>query len=87
MSTKSKKLSSSEIERAFAEGSSPVVKQILITEEAAQLLGVKPKTLNAWKNAGFLEGTYRQRQGLDRYFRDRLVAHFFNGPEWNATEE
>lgn len=84
MSTKNKKLSNTEIEQAFSEGSVPVVRQMLSTEEAAVLLGFKPKTINDWKNAGLLEGTYRQRQGHDRYWRDRLVAWFFNGPEWNA---
>jgi hypothetical protein len=75
MSTKTKKLSASEIELAFGKGAEPAVHQLLTTKEA----------LNVWKNAGLLEGTYRQRRGQDRYWRDRLVACFFNGLDWNET--
>lgn len=85
MSTKTKKLSASEIELAFGNGAEPAVHQLLTTKEAAKLLRVTPKTLNVWKNAGLLEGTYRQRRGQDRYWRDRLVACFFNGLDWNET--
>lgn len=81
MSTRQRKLTQEEIQRAFAEGAPPLINPILSTEEAAELLRIAPKTLDAWKNAGRLEGTYRKR-GLVRYWRDRLIAHFFNGPDW-----
>ena len=82
MSTSRKKLKAEEITLAVGNDAKPVVPSVLTTREAAKLLRMKPKTLNAWKNAGLLEGTYRQRRGRDRYWRDRLLACFFNGPEW-----
>ncbi len=87
MSTRDKKLSNAEIRQAFSEGSTPVVPQVLTTEEAAALLRLRPKTLNAWKNAGLLEGSYRQRQGQDRYWRDRLLACYFNGADWDDKQK
>lgn len=83
MSTKFKKLATSEIERAFGEGSEPAIRQILSTQQAADLIGIAPKTLNEWKNAGLLEGSYRQRNRRDFFWRDRLVACLFNGHDWN----
>ncbi len=89
MSTARRRLTKGEIESAFADGSAPLIRQILTTEEAADLLRIKPKTLDAWKNAGRLEGAYRKR-GNVMYWRDRLVDKVFNGPDWSndkKTEE
>lgn len=82
MSTARRKLTNDEIKRAFESDT----RVALTTKEAAELLGVNPKTLNSWRNAGYLEGTYRKRPGDDRYWRDRLIAHYFNGPEWHASK-
>lgn len=86
MSTKIKKITIDEIQSAFGADSEPVIPRILTTREAAELLRIQPKTLNDWKNAGLLEGTYRQRSGQDRYWRDRLVTAFFNGKDWNGKQ-
>jgi len=85
MTINNKRLTKDEISRAFAEGPFSKYPPILTTKEAAEMLGVKPKTINAWKNEGLLEGTYRQQRKEDRYWRDRLIDRFFNGPEWNAA--
>ena len=86
MSTRDQKLTKSEIECAFAEGAAPAVRQLLTTEEAADLLRIKPKTLDAWKSAGRLEGAYRKR-GKVIYWRDRLLEKFFNGLDWTNGKE
>lgn len=84
MSTHKKRLTKDEIARAFEAGEFSKFPSIMTTEEAAEMLRVAPKTLNSWKNASFLEGTYRQQRAEDRYWRDRLVECFFNGPDWKA---
>ncbi|GAA4428808.1 helix-turn-helix domain-containing protein [Bremerella cremea] len=85
MTINKKRLTKGEIASAFVEGEFSKYSPILTTKEAAEMLRVKPKTVNAWKNAGLLEGTYRQQRGEDRYWRDRLIDSFFNGPTWDAT--
>ncbi len=87
MSTRDKPLTTAEIDHAFADGTGQAVPPILGTKEAARLLGVKPKTLDLWKNGGRLDGTYIKRGGRVFYWRDRLVAHIFNDNEMNDDQK
>lgn len=80
MSTIRKRLTPSEIKAALGDRVPP----ILTTAEAAELLRVTPKTLNAWKNKGFLEGAFCHRRGEDRYWSDRLIQRYFNAQEWDG---
>ena len=86
MSTHKRKLTKEEISNAFAPDALEVGRPTLTTKEAAELLRVSPKTINSWKNAGYLEGTYRKHQGKDCYWRDRLLDCYFNGADWHEKK-
>lgn len=85
MSIRQKRQTRDEIHKAFANGAFSKFGAVLTTKEVAEILSVTPKTVNAWKNAGLLEGTYRQQRGEDRYWRDRLIECYFNGRDWHVA--
>lgn len=76
------KLSPQEISAAFAHGEwARQFPPLLDEQQAAGMLRIAPKTLGNWRRDGQLQGTYSKRGRAILYFRDRLVAHFFNPTE------
>lgn len=82
MSTRKRKLSSTEIAQAFAEGSGTSFPPILKVEQLASLLQISTKTLYEWIAKGRLDGTFRKRGKHILVWRDRIIDLLFNGPEW-----
>ncbi len=84
MSTQAKKLSKTEIQQAFAEGSGPPVPRILTVKQLAELLHISPKTIYEWHAKGRLDGALRKRGKHILIWRDRAIALLFDGPEWTT---
>jgi excisionase family DNA binding protein len=59
---------------------------ILDVPQVAELLGLSPKTIYHWVAAGRFDGTFRKRGKHLRFWRDRVVDRFFNGPDWSFNE-
>ncbi len=73
-----------EIGRAF--DSEPFRAQyppIMSPEQVAQMLGYARSTIYQWIAAGLFDGAYRRRGKGVRFWRDRVLHIFFNGPEWS----
>lgn len=51
--------------------------------ELASLLQISVKTIYEWAAKGRLDGAYRRRGKHVRIWRDRAIAIFFNGKDWN----
>ena len=51
--------------------------------QLAHLLGYPVSTIYAWRSRGYFEGAYRKRGKRVRFWRDKAVELFFNGPDWN----
>lgn len=84
MSTRAKKLTPAEIQRAFAGGPGAQVPVILSPTELAHVLGLSPKTVYQWLAAGRLDGAFRKRGKHNLIWRDRALDIIFNGAEWKT---
>ena len=82
MSTRARKLSTAEIEQAFAEGPGTQFPPILTIAQLAELVQLSPKTLYEWIGKGRLNGAFRKRGKHILIWRDRAIDILFNGPEW-----
>ena len=82
MSTRAKKLSAAEIQRAFAEGPGASIPVILSPLQLADLLGLSRKTIDDWVAKGRLDGAFRKRGKHLLIWRDRAIDLLFNGPDW-----
>ena len=82
MSTRAKRLSGDEIQRAFHEGPGAQVPVILSPPQLADLLGLSVKTVYQWIAAGRLDGAFRKRGKHVLIWRNRVLDVLFNGPEW-----
>ena len=82
MSTRKKPLSKADLHRAFSDGSGSNVKVILTVDELSALTGVAKSTLYQWIAQGRLDGTFRKRGKAILFWRDRVIAQLFNGPNW-----
>ena len=83
MSKKSIGLTKSEIQRAFdTEDLRKQFPPILTTQMVADLLGVAISTLYEWISDGRFDGSFRTRGKGHRFWRDRVIDLYFNGPEW-----
>jgi hypothetical protein len=83
VSTRARKLSPAEIQRAFTDGPGAAVPVILSPAQLAGLLGLAPKTIYEWIAKGRLDGAFRKRGKHNLIWRDRAIDLIFNGPEWN----
>ena len=52
---------------------------ILSVEQVAAMLQVPKQTVYDWSSRGQLKGCSRKIGKYLRFFRDRLLTHFFNG--------
>ena len=84
MSTRKRKLSSTEITQAFAEGSGAQCRPILTVKQLAELLQLSTKTIYEWIAKGRLDGAFRKRGKHHLIWRDRVINILFNGPEWTS---
>lgn len=59
---------------------------ILTMPQVSQLLGYSTSTIYEWVSRGKLDGCSRKRGKQLRFWRERLLDLFFNGPDWNQKE-
>ena len=61
---------------------------ILDVPQVARLLALRSsKTIYFWVARGRFDGTFRKRGKYLRFWRDRVIDRFFNGPEWESSSE
>jgi excisionase family DNA binding protein len=84
VSTRIRKLSTTEIQRALADGDRARVGPILTPAQLADLVQVSVKTVYEWLTKGRLDGCFRKRGKHVLIWRDRAVDLIFNGPDWNT---
>ena len=84
VSTRQRKLSTTEIAKAFGDGGGASFPPILTAEQLAGLLQISPKTLYEWIAKGRLDGAFRKRGKHILVWRDRAIDLLFNGPEWTS---
>lgn len=82
VSTRAKKLSIAEIQRALPNGPDARLPAIISPAELATLLGLSPKTIYQWLAQGRLDGAYRKRGKHILIWRDRAIEILFNGADW-----
>jgi excisionase family DNA binding protein len=58
---------------------------ILSTQQVADLLGIPVSTVYHWTAEGRFDGAFRKRGKHLRFWRDRLLVIFFNGPAWRTN--
>ena len=54
--------------------------------QLAELLGYPRATIYEWVAKGYFDGTFRKRGKGIRFWADRAIARFFNGPEWQDEQ-
>jgi predicted DNA-binding transcriptional regulator AlpA len=81
-------LKPSEIQRAFdhADPRSQPYGPILDPSQVGRMLGYPRSTIYEWIAKGRFDGAYRKRGKGVRFFRDRVLHLFFNGPDWEHNE-
>ena len=84
MSTRKRPLTKQEIMQAFATCEGREIPAIVGVRQLAELLGMSPKTIYEWVSKGRFDGAYRRRGKHLRFWRDRAIYRFFNGPDWGA---
>jgi excisionase family DNA binding protein len=82
VSTRARKLSTPEVQRAFAPEAGTPAPVILSPAQLAQILGLSAKTVYEWIAKGRLDGAFRKRGKHNLIWRDRALDVIFNGPEW-----
>ncbi len=82
MSTRDRKLTAAEIQRAFAPDEGTPAPAIISPAQLAHLLGLSAKTVYEWIAKGRLDGAFRKRGKHNLIWRDRALEILFNGPEW-----
>jgi len=82
VSTKTRKITKAEVQRAFADGPGAQFPPILNTSQLAALLGISSKTIYEWIAKGRLDGAFRKRGKHLLIWRDRAIDIMFNGKEW-----
>ena len=82
MSTRTRKLSKAEIQKAFADGPGAQFPPILDIEQLAALLRISKSTLYEWIQKGRLDGAFRRRGKHHLIWRDRAIEIIFNGKDW-----
>lgn len=82
MSTQKHKLTTEDIQRAFAAGSGAPIPVILSPAQLGAVLGISPKTIYEWIAKGRLNGAFRKRGKHHLLWRDRAIDLVFNGKEW-----
>ncbi len=81
-------LRKSEIDTAFRDESAKGIPSPTVTvKEAAELLKVSIKTIYFWIQLGRFDGCFRKRGKHIRFWRNRLIEHFFNGPDWQSAKQ
>jgi excisionase family DNA binding protein len=79
-------LKPSEMSRAFdLDAARREYSAILSPEQVAGMLGYSRSTVYDWIKKGRFDGAYRKRGKHARFWRDRVLDIFFNGPEWNQS--
>ncbi len=86
MTERKRKLSRTEIAKAFADGTGAQFPPIMTVEQLAALLQISRKTLYEWAEHGRLDGAFRKRGKHILFWRDRAIDIIFNGPEWKHHE-
>ena len=82
MSSRKRPISNEEIRQAFVGPTGESAPAILSPARLAALLDLSPKTIYEWIARGRLDGAFRKRGKHVLIWRDRALAHLFNGPEW-----
>jgi predicted DNA-binding transcriptional regulator AlpA len=82
MTTRKKPLKQSEIQAAFSNENNKFP-EIISPEQLGQLLGIAVKTIYEWIAKGRFDGAFRKRGKGIRFWRDRAIEIYFNGPDWN----
>lgn len=82
MSTRTRKLTTTEIQAAFDEAASGSSQPILTVAQLAKLIQVSPKTIYEWIAKGRLDGAFRRRGKHILIWRNRAIDILFNGKEW-----
>lgn len=82
MSARNRKLSSAEMQQAFADGHGAQFPVILTVDELAVLARISKKTVYEWIAKGRLDGAFRKRGKHHLIWRDRAIDMLFNGKEW-----
>ncbi len=59
---------------------------ILTPESVGRMLGCPRSTVYEWVAKGRLDGCSRRRGKGVRFWRDRVLDRFFNGPEWRDED-
>lgn len=84
---KKKPLRREELRRAFDGELGAEFGPVLSPAQLARLLGYSRATIYQWVAAGRLDGSFRKRGKGVRFWRDRVLDIFFNGPPWGEQEE
>ena len=74
-----------ELRLAFENESGEKWPAILSPAKLAALLDVSVSTLYAWIADGRFDGAFRKRGKHIRFWRDRAIAVFFDGPNWSSN--
>ncbi len=82
MTIRKDSLSKGEIAEAFRGEMGETFPPILNLEAVARLLCRPIKTVREWISKGYLKGCFRKRGKRFSFWRDRVVAQIFNGPDW-----
>ena len=82
MTTRQRPLTKEEIQLACEAPVSNGVPMILSPLQLAEVCGLSVKTIYEWVSRGRLDGAFRKRGKHNLFWRDRVIALIFNGPEW-----
>lgn len=82
VTTRKRKLSSTEMAQAFAEGSGTQYPPIMTVEQLEELLQRSRKTIYEWIAKGRFDGAFRKRGKRHMFWRDRVIDIMFNKEDW-----
>jgi excisionase family DNA binding protein len=78
-------LTPAELRNAFVGGFGEKYPPVLSPDQLASLLGYSRSTVYFWVAEGRFDGAFRKRGKQMRFWRDRALERFFNGPEWSSS--
>ena len=84
-SGKSRPISRDEVRAAIDGAGDGKLPAILTPEQLAEALQISRSTVYFWITQGRFDGAFRKRGKHLRFWRDRALDLFFDGPEWPSN--